>query len=399
MSELDEKLAEQLAKTQISLGSSVNFTGKDIPNLLKVLEGEKDRNARASAADILGRILGELKDIDGQLVERIRALTKQEKDLSVKTKLMMMETKLRTLKILGSNIFQAREELFKPDPIQLEKLRRAVDSLRTAFDEVKGGSGAFDATYEILRELGKGGMGKALLAHRKTDGAHVVIKVLLEQFNTHQMLVARFVREANVMAMLNHPNIVRLIEHGDNGKNYFIVMEFLEGGDLWKAFEEGKLTYPLIIRAITHILDGLAFAHQHGIIHRDLKPSNVFFDREGVAKLADFGLAKMPAGADDKLTRSGEMFGTPRYMPPEQALSAGEVDQTADLFSLGVMAYEILSCGKQPVGDFAPLGGMGRGVPAGWDPIIERCIRPRPKERWQSAAELKAAIQALGPAQ
>ena len=201
--------------------------------------------------------------------------------------------------------------------------------------------------YEIRDELGEGGMGTVYRAYDPTLGREVALKVLQPQlYREDPQFSMRFEREARTIASLEHSSIVSLYEFGEDGEWLYIVMRLMEGGTLRERLEQGPLGLEETIAIVRRIGSALDKAHSRGIVHRDLKPGNILFDEDGEAFLSDFGIVKAEDSTGLK-TRTGMALGTPHYMSPEQ-LDGKEVDGRSDIYSLGVVLYEMLS-GEQAV--------------------------------------------------
>ena len=262
--------------------------------------------------------------------------------------------------------------------------------------------------YVVLESVGEGGMGAVYKARDKRLGRLVALKVLRPDWTSDAEQRQRFVREARTASALNHPNILVIYEiDADEGLDY-IAMEYVPGGTLAGLLASGPLPAARALRLAAQIADALAAAHAAGIVHRDLKPSNIMLPAEDRVKLVDFGLAKpvgsaLPAEeAPEAVTASGTILGTAPYMSPEQAVGRA-VDGRSDLFSLGTILYEMLA-GRRPFGAESCAGTLAailRDAPlpiAGVAPqvarLVERCLRKDVAQRFQSALELKAAIEA-----
>jgi len=222
----------------------------------------------------------------------------------------------------------------------------------------------------------------------------VALKVLPPVRARDVLFAERFLREARALARLRHPHIVGVYDAGQAGDLLYIVMEFVDGASLRDLIREGSLGAAEALRLVPQICDAMQYAHDRGIIHRDIKPENILVDEEGNAKVADFGLAKL-AGSDaatGTLTDANVRFGTPRYMAPEQLTGpAGRSDHRADIYSLGMMFYEMLT-GELPVADYKPPSNCSE-VDSRVDRVVERSIKASPDERYQKAAEVKDDVE------
>src|SRR3954453_13125297 len=209
----------------------------------------------------------------------------------------------------------------------------------------------FDGRYRVLRRLGRGDMADGYPAEEKQLGRRVAIKILTERHAAHDQFVERFRREATNAAGLSHPNIVSIYDRGEAEGTYYIAMEYLEGLTLKEIVtQRGPLPIGDAIGFTREILDALKFAHRKGVVHRDIKPHNVMCDAEGRVKVTDFGIAR--AGAS-QMTEAGSIVGTAQYLSPEQARGTN-VDQRRDLYSLGIVLYELLT-GAVPFNGDTPV--------------------------------------------
>jgi serine/threonine protein kinase/Flp pilus assembly protein TadD len=272
--------------------------------------------------------------------------------------------------------------------------------------------------FEILTQLGAGGMGEVYQARDIRLERNVAVKVLPERLAQDPVAMARFQREAKSIAALSHPNIVAIFDIGnDQGLNY-VVMELLEGQTLRKRLRASALDWTTTLEIGTAIADGLAAAHAKGIIHRDIKPENIFVTTGGVIKILDFGLARLgpknalsaePSAATLSVeTNPGVLLGTVAYMSPEQVRGL-PADARSDVFALGCVLYEMVT-GKRPFpGDTSAdvmaailhnvpplLTESGRERPAALDRTVGTCLEKDPARRFQSAAELAAALRSVG---
>lgn len=252
-----------------------------------------------------------------------------------------------------------------------------------------------NSRYTVLDLIGRGGMGCIYKVHDNVLGEDLALKTLLPQFATDKMVVDRFLNEARITRKLAHPNIVRMHDIGMTGKGIYISMEYVQGDSLRAVLEKQRSGDRLPVRQVLHIIDQLCialdYAHQY-TIHRDIKPENVMITKDNHIKLMDFGISKL---MDNRFATSASMvMGTPYYMSPEQQVSSRDVDARADIYSVGVMLYEMLT-GNMPSGVPKPASEMMREVPPALDDIVARCVEPVLEKRLGSANELRAAIRPI----
>ena len=249
---------------------------------------------------------------------------------------------------------------------------------------------------EILELIGQGGMGAVYKARQKQLDRLVALKILPPEVGQTEAFAERFTREARSLAMLNHPHIVTVHEfgHTEDGLYYFL-MEFVDGTDLRHVIQAGELSAEQTLAIIPQVCEALHYAHKKGIVHRDIKPENILLDRDGDIKIADFGLARLldkPTTAYT-LTQAGQRMGTPHYMAPEQIEHSHEVDHRADIYSLGVVFYEMLT-GELPIGRFAPPSKKVQ-VDVRLDEIVLRTLEKEPELRYQHASEVKTDVEKI----
>lgn len=249
---------------------------------------------------------------------------------------------------------------------------------------------------EILDLLGQGGMGAVYRARQKTLDRIVALKVLPTEVGRDPAFAERFTREAQALARLTHPNIVMVFDFGVADGYFYFLMEYVDGVNLRQALSAGHLSPAQALSIVPQICEALQYAHDEGIVHRDIKPENVLLDKRGNVKIADFGLAKLLGSPGGKLTLTGtgQVMGTPHYMAPEQLEKPTEVDHRADIYSLGVVFYELLT-GELPIGRFAPPS-QKTGGSADLDQVVLRTLEKEPNLRYQHASEVKTAVQTLG---
>ena len=248
--------------------------------------------------------------------------------------------------------------------------------------------------YRVESQIGQGGMGAVYRAYQPSLERSVAIKIMAPRFAHDPSFAERFAREARTMARLNHQNIVNVYDYGQAGSLCYLVMEFVDGVNLRWAMREGDMTAQQAVAIVPQVCEALQFAHDEGIVHRDIKPENILVDRKGRVKIADFGLAKLVASDDPQqwtLTGSRQILGTANYMAPEQIERPTSVDHRADIYSLGVVLYELLT-GELPLGRFQ-LPGEKHAGHAALDDVVKRTLEKAPERRYQQASEVKSAVE------
>jgi serine/threonine-protein kinase len=256
--------------------------------------------------------------------------------------------------------------------------------------------------YQIIDEIGTGGMGTVYRAMQPTSGRIVALKVLPASHEHNPESVARFRREVNTAVRLRHPDIVDVVDASLSHPPYYVALEFLDGGTLAQRLERGPLPLVEALRVLSQIGDALSFAHEHGVIHRDVKPANIMFGRGGRAVLTDFGVVQDLGLA--RLTMDGSKFGTPQYMSPEQARGR-KLDHRTDFYALGTVFYEML-VGRAPfVGepdvvmrqvakiDPIPPSRLRTGLSPQLDAVVLRALAKEPAQRFQSMSAMCLAAQ------
>jgi serine/threonine protein kinase len=273
--------------------------------------------------------------------------------------------------------------------------------------------------FEIFGLIGKGGMGAVYKARQKGLDRMVAVKILPPHAAGDPGFVERFNREARALARLNHPNIVAVYEFGTVGEAPaippeaaslkigeksetgkmpvlpYLVMEFVDGTNLREVERAGRLAPEQALLIVPQICEALQFAHGEGVVHRDIKPENILLDKKGRVKITDFGIAKMVGVVPEKigLTGAKDIVGTPHYMAPEQVERPNSVDHRADIYSLGVVFYELLT-GELPMGKFAPPSRKVQ-VDVRLDDVVLRALEKEPERRYQQASEVKTAVETI----
>lgn len=254
--------------------------------------------------------------------------------------------------------------------------------------------------YDIIALLGRGGMGAVYRATQKSLDRPVAIKVLPPELSQDLEFEARFRREAKSMARLSHPNIIQIHDFGQTeGHHFYFVMEFIDGADLHQMIRQGLVNEDTALKVVIQICEALQYAHDKGYVHRDIKPANILMTSEGVIKVGDFGLAKLidpNQGSETEqqgLTLTGNSMGTPHYMAPEQMSGDNPIDHRADIYSLGVMLYEMLT-GEIPRGAFAPPSGKIQ-VDVRIDDVVLKAMQEKPDLRYQAAKDIEEDVTTI----
>jgi serine/threonine protein kinase len=248
---------------------------------------------------------------------------------------------------------------------------------------------------EIGECLGRGGMGIVYRARQRSLDRTVALKLLAPERGHDPAFAARFAREAQALARLNHPNIVTIHDFGQADGFYYLLMEFVDGVNLRQAMQAGRFTPEQALAIVPPVCDALHYAHSQGLVHRDIKPENLLLDKDGRIKIADFGIAKMlDANEPDSGPAESQPAGTPRYMAPEQQDTSRHTDHRADIYSLGVVLYELLT-GEVPGSQLEPPSRRVQ-IDVRLDEIVLRALEAEPERRYQTAIELRTRIEDLG---
>jgi CRP-like cAMP-binding protein len=259
--------------------------------------------------------------------------------------------------------------------------------------------------YKIVKEFGKGSMGVVYQAHDPQIGRPVALKVLRQDRVTSETFVLRFIKEAKSIGRLSHPNIVKIHDIGQGLGTIYIAMEFLDGEPLDKVVEKRRLSLKEIVNWGIQMAEALDYAHRKGVVHRDIKPGNIIIQPNNQIKIVDFGIAHIEDPSMPQQTKAGEILGTPAYMSPEQ-FSSQPVDGRSDLFSLGIILYE-LATGKRPFGGDnlsaifssvtfetpAEPARINPNIPQNLSQIIMKCLEKMPEERFERGKSLADALK------
>ncbi|HEY9076733.1 MAG TPA: serine/threonine-protein kinase [Anaerolineaceae bacterium] len=265
--------------------------------------------------------------------------------------------------------------------------------------------GATVGSYRIIEQLGHGGMATVYKAYHSALDRYVAIKVLHPAFLEDKTFLARFEREARVVARLEHPNIVPIYDFAEHEGRPYLVLKYIEGETLKAYMRTHVLDMDEIIHIIEPIGSALAYAHKQNVLHRDVKPSNVLMAKDGMIYLTDFGLARMAQGSTSTLT-SDMLVGTPQYISPEQAMSRPNLDQRTDIYSFGIMIYEMV-CGRVPFNADTPFAtihdhlytplplprSVRPDIPEGVERVLVKSLAKSPDDRYASVQELVSALR------
>ncbi len=249
---------------------------------------------------------------------------------------------------------------------------------------------------EIQHLIGHGGMGAVYQARQINLDRIIALKILSPRLGSDPAFAERFLREARALAKLSHPHIVTVFDFGQAGEFYYLTMEFVDGVNLRDTISANLLSPEQALAIIPQVCEALQYAHDNGVIHRDIKPENILITKNGKIKIADFGLAKLLRPDADQFTLTGtrQVLGTMNYMAPEQIETPDVVDHRADLYSLGVVFYELLT-GELPLGRFSLPSEKSAAVSNGLDEVVMRTLEKDPNRRYQQASQIKTACESL----
>jgi serine/threonine protein kinase len=259
--------------------------------------------------------------------------------------------------------------------------------------------------YRIIEQLGQGGMATVFKAYHASLDRYVAIKALHPAFNQDVTFEARFQREARVVAKLEHPNIVPIYDYAEHEKLPYLVMKFIEGDTLKAKLDKGPLSSEEISKIVDAVGSALSYAHRQGVLHRDIKPSNVLVARDGQMYLADFGLARIAQSGESTLS-SDMIMGTPQYISPEQAMGKKDLDERTDLYSFGVMLYEMV-VGQVPFNADTPFSvihdhiysplplphTVNKNVPESVERVLLKALAKDRDDRYESISQMVSAFK------
>ncbi|MDA1230556.1 MAG: serine/threonine-protein kinase, partial [Planctomycetota bacterium] len=306
-----------------------------------------------------------------------------------------------------------------PDCLLVQGLERLPNSAAFAVTTPQGGRpvvpqaadiSRYFPQLDVLELLGQGGMGAVYKARQTKLDRMVAVKIIRAETTGDPAFAERFMREARTLAKLNHSGIVAVHDFGEIAAPefaaasssqqspstlFYFIMEYVDGANLRQLMQAGQLSPELAVNIVPQICDALQFAHDEGVVHRDIKPENILLDSRGRVKIADFGLAKIAGHTTDDWTLTGthQVMGTPRYMAPEQLAGSRTIDHRADIYSLGVVFYEMLT-GTIPVGHFAPPSHKSK-VDVRLDEVVLRAMASEPERRFQAARDLRSRVEQI----
>jgi serine/threonine protein kinase len=292
----------------------------------------------------------------------------------------LMELNLKTQTEVGGEVGPEGTKVVAPEP----KMVPSVEEISRRFPQL-----------EILECLGRGGMGVVYKARQPKLNRLVALKILAKEREKDPRFAERFLREAQALARLSHANIVTVHDFGEADGLFFLLMEYVDGMNLREILRAGKMAPDQALAIVPRICEALQYAHEHGIVHRDIKPENILLDKQGRVKIADFGIAKIlgTQQKEEKLTGEQQSIGTPHYMAPEQVEKPSTVDHRADIYSLGVVFYEMLT-GELPLGKFA-APSLKVQVDVRLDEVVLHALEKEPDRRYQHASQVKNDVETI----
>jgi len=391
MSEKKTNILEEKKEGRMQFG----HTSSDVSVLYEIIRSDANSKIRKNAARRLLAVVEYGQDVDADI---IKALFDAEKDIVISGELKRILNKLKLLaKFSNDPVAKFDRKLTVAEEEDLEK---EISRLRGLYDSSQGEKGSFARKYKIIGAIAEGGMGRILKGTRKDDNYPVAIKFLmldkLSKNNNRDRIVARFKREGELLTKrLRLANIIEAYEYGEANGEYFLVMEYVDGGTLEAMVKEKPLDLDVFKSISLQLCNAVEYLHRNGIIHRDIKPANILFasDSDGSKqlKLCDFGLSKDKR--DGKLSRISFQAGTDDYSSPQQLADARTADERDDIFSMGKTFYQMLTCRSFKFGEeYLPITKINSAVPAGLDIIVRKCIETDKEKRFQGVAELRERL-------
>jgi len=373
-------------------------TTSDVSTLYEIIRSDADSKMRKNAATRLIAMVEEGQDVDADI---IKALFDGEKDIAVAAELKRVLNKLKLLSKFSSDPVAKFDR--KLTIAEGEVLEKEIDKLRTLYDSTQGEKGSFDRKYKVIAEIFEGGMGKTYRGIRISDNKPIAIKYLLleklSKDNKPDRLIARFRREGELLTKrLKHPNIVEAFEYGEAEGEYFIVMEYVDGGTLDNMVSDQPLDLQTFKSFALQLCDSVEHIHRNDVIHRDIKPLNILISNNGSGvqiKLADFGLAKDKR--DGKISRFSFAAGSDAYSSPQQLTNATQADERDDIFSMGKTFYQMLTGRTFENGEqYLHVNEFNHNIPQSVDALISKCIEPDKAKRYQHIGSLRTALELTG---
>jgi serine/threonine protein kinase len=337
-----------------------------------------------------------------EFAEKISKLYRETSDPWLSIELKRLQNRLRTRKILGRDLLRLREPPLGDD--EKRRLWEDVKALQEAHDRAQDKGQGLEVLYDVREQIGEGGMSVVFRAVRKADHVDVAIKYLRKQLLNNPATAARFRRECRLCTSFDHPNIIRVFDSGEHNGSAFLVMEYLPLGGLDGFIDHPDLSPRHSLAAIRQAAGALAYIHEKGVIHRDVKLSNLLvakwrpggaanIDNQIQVRLSDFGLCKEISA--DGFTRADTKMGTDFYSAPEMLYKPSRADHRADIYSLGVSLYRLLSGGAFPEKEYAPLQKQSSQIPAGIDEIVRGCVEEDREKRCSSASQVAAMLSEI----
>ncbi len=387
----------------ISLAKQELKGGRDIEAALIIAEAEKQKNMPELGIEVLSNVL-ESKEINEITQEAFYKLALISEEIGDKETAMNIYKRFLAKFIKYKDIEERYKRLKGISVAPVVKRRTAEKKpIETLTSTITSGKGVpIGGKYELLREIGKGGMGLVYEAIDKQLEKKVALKKMKEEIRINPKEKRKFLKEARFVAKLHHPNIVDIYTIVEEDDNIYLVFEYVDGETLRNMLnKEDRIDYKRAIKIIEQICEALEYAHSKKIIHRDLKPSNIMVDPNLYVKVMDFGIAREAKDTISRVTGKRDTSGTLIYMAPEQHL--GQYNERTDIFSLGVLIYEMLT-GEAPFRGpdflaqkermvYKPISEYEIEIPGMFSEIIDRCLQAEIEKRYSSVKEIKEVLK------